>query len=335
MKNPHINNLFMQFLVIGLGSMGKRRIRCLKRLGFNDIIGYDIRGDRREFAKSKYNIRVVDKLTDNLLQDVDVMIISTPPDKHNEYIKLAIDYKKPAFVEANVILNGLEELNELAKKKNVFIAPSCTLRFHPAIKEIKNIVRSKMFGKITNFTYHCGQYLPDWHPWEDIRNFYVSKRETSGSREMVAFELTWITDVVGYPKKVIGFYGKTIDLGVDIDDTYVIILDFGMCYGAMTIDVVSRYAIRTLLLNMEYGQIQWRWDENVVRLYDAINQRWIHYYYPQGQTVEGYNKNIIEDMYVDELKSFIDAIEGKGNYPHTLDDDIKILKLLYKLEGKI
>jgi len=41
----------MKFLIIGLGSMGKRRIRCLKIIGFNDIIGYDLRKDRREEAK--------------------------------------------------------------------------------------------------------------------------------------------------------------------------------------------------------------------------------------------------------------------------------------------
>jgi hypothetical protein len=49
--------------------------------------------------------------------------------------------------------------------------------------------------------------------------------------------------------------------------------------------------------------------------------------------VEGYNKNIIEDMYVEETQSFISAVEGKSQFPNSLDDDIKILKLLYKLEG--
>lgn len=36
----------MRFLVVGLGSMGKRRIRNLQELGFNKIVGFDIRKDR-------------------------------------------------------------------------------------------------------------------------------------------------------------------------------------------------------------------------------------------------------------------------------------------------
>ncbi|MBF0332461.1 MAG: hypothetical protein HQL40_02295 [Alphaproteobacteria bacterium] len=46
----------MNLLVIGLGSMGKRRIRCLKRLGVERIIAYDPRADRRAEAAAAYGI---------------------------------------------------------------------------------------------------------------------------------------------------------------------------------------------------------------------------------------------------------------------------------------
>jgi predicted dehydrogenase len=325
----------MKFLVIGLGSMGKRRIRCLKILGYDSITGYDLREDRRNEAERKYGVKTIDNLDDNLLRRSHSMIISTPPDKHNECIRLAIETKKPAFVEASVILEGLAELNNLAKKQHILIAPSCTMRFHPAIKDIRNIVVSRQYGKVTNFSYHSGQYLPDWHPWENVKDFYAGRKETGGCREIVPFELTWIVDVMGMPKKVGGFFGKTMDVGADIDDTYLISMDFGDFYGNITVDVVSRYATRSLILNMERGQVLWRWDEDVVKLYDGVSQRWINYYYPQSQTVEGYNKNIIEDMYVEEMQSFISAVEGKGRFPNSLDEDIKVLKLLHRMEGKL
>ena len=325
----------MNVLILGLGSMGKRRIRCLRTLGCGSIVGYDLREDRREEAKEKYKIEVVSNIDSIAFDKTDAIIISTPPDKHNEYIKLAIEKKKPAFVEASIILEGLEELNNLAKKQGVFIAPSCTARFRPAIKDIKNIVTSGQYGKVTNFSYHSGQYLPDWHPWENVKDFFVSKKETGGCREIIPLELTWITDVIGFPESIIGFHGKTMDVGADIDDTYVISLDFGEAYGNLIVDVTSRYATRSLILNMERGQILWRWDENVVKVYDAVSQKWVHYNYPQGQTSEGYNKNITEDMYIEETNSFINAVEGKGTFPNSLDEDIKVLKLLYKLEGEL
>jgi len=48
----------MKFLVIGLGSMGKRRVRNLQALGMENIIGFDPRADRRAEAAEKYGIPV-------------------------------------------------------------------------------------------------------------------------------------------------------------------------------------------------------------------------------------------------------------------------------------
>ena len=291
--------------------------------------------DRRNEARELYNISVIDEISNISLNDFDCLIISVPPDKHAEYIRLAIDHRIPAFVEASVNIEGLEELNQAAKKAGVFIAPSCTMLFHPAIKDIKRILQSGEFGKITNFSYHSGQYLPDWHPWEKVIDYYVSNKETGGGREIVPFELTWIVDLIGFPKKVTGFFGRTLDVGADIDDTYVISMDFGTCLGTLTVDVVSRFATRSLILNLEKAQIIWNWNECQIKIYDAINQRWISYQHPEGTSVAGYNKNIIDDMYVEELKSFIECVTNKKTYQNSLDKDIAVLKILNQAEGKI
>jgi predicted dehydrogenase len=324
----------MKFLVIGLGSMGKRRVRCLKSLGYknDEIIGFDLREDRRAEATEKYQVETTGDISKVDLDKITGLFISTPPDIHNRYIKFAIEQVKPAFVEASVILEGLKELSALANKKKVLIAPSCTMRFHPAIKDITALVKGGQYGKVTNFTYHSGQYLPDWHPWEKVKDFYVGKKETGGGREIVPFELTWMVEIFGLPKRSAGFYGKTMDVGAEIDDSYATIMDFGDHFGTMTIDVVSRYATRSLILNMEHGQILWRWDDGIVRLYESRNARWVDYHMPEGQAAAGYNKNIVEEMYIEEANTFISALQGKAKFPNTLDKDIEVLEILEQME---
>lgn len=317
--------------------MGKRRIRCLKALGFEEsqITGFDLRSDRRLEAQDLYKIRVIGSLDASAVKAYDFLIISVPPDKHADYIHLAVNNKIPAFVEASVNIEGLEELNSAAKKNGIFIAPSCTMLFHPAIKDIRKIIRSGEFGKVTNFSYHSGQYLPDWHPWEKVSDYYVSQKETGGGREIVPFELTWISELIGLPENVKGFYRNTMDIGADIDDTYAISMDFGTCLGSLTVDVVSRFATRSLILNLERAQIIWNWNESQIRVYDAENQRWIVYKNPEGTSVSGYNKNIIDDMYIEELKAFMDSIADPRKYPSSLDKDIAVLKVLNQAEGRL
>lgn len=322
----------MRVLQIGLGSMGKRRIRNMQVTGVDEIVPYDSSEERRREAAEMYGVTAVEELTDELLAGIDAIVVSTPPDKHLPYIQLAIRLRKPAFIEASVISEGLLAAAEEAEAAGVLIAPSCTLRFHPAIRKIKEIACGGAFGKITNFTYVTGQYLPDWHPWEDISKFYVGKKETSGSREMVPFELTWLLDVTGMPTDVCGYYGRTMDLGVDIDDSYAIALKFPDAVGTLACDVVSRFATRSLFLNLERAQVRWSWEENAVRLYDAETKGWEIFDFSPGAAAEGYNENITEDMYVDELRCFLDAARGEGVFPNTLRDDVAVLGILEAVE---
>ncbi len=320
----------MKFLVIGLGSMGKRRVRCLQALEKKEIVGFDPRKDRRIEAENKYGIETIDSIKCDL-SCYDAFIISTPPDHHTEYLKLAIDNNIPAFVEASVIKEEVEEVLAY-NKKNVFIAPSCTFRFHPMIKDMTEIIKGGKYGKITNFSYHSGQYLPDWHPWEKVEDFYVSNRITGGGREIVPFELTWIVDTIGWPDSVKGTFLKTIDFGSEIEDTYAFTLKYKDKLGTIVVDVASRYAVRNLVINLETAQIQWKWDEACFNVFEVENNRWIKYNQPEFDAAQGYNKNIGERMYIDEIQAFLLGMKDRNQYPNTLEDDIKVLNLLNNIE---
>lgn len=323
----------MKIAIVGLGSMGKRRIRNLTHLGEVDLVGFDIRDDPvRDVLGMGHQAR---EFTDEeSFENFDAVVISTSPAHHVSVLEKAIRARKPAFVEASVTLDGLPQLHELAEQSGVLVCPSCTMRFHPAIKEIKNLVRSERLGRATNFVYHCGQYLPDWHPWEDIRDFYVSKKETGAAREIVAFELTWMTDVFGTLNDSCCLYGKTIDLGVDIDDTYSFSARFGIkTIGSVTVDVTSRVATRSLTLNLEKGQLHWDWNKGTIDIEDVELGRSESIRFSLADAASGYNKNITESMYLDEMRSFIDAARGMSDFPNSLKDDITVLQMVLKLEG--
>jgi len=46
-------------------------------------------------------------------------------------------------------------------------------------------------------TYHSGQYLPDWASPGRLPNLHVAKRTTGAGREIVPFELSWLTWLLG------------------------------------------------------------------------------------------------------------------------------------------
>src|SRR2546422_11170364 len=106
----------MKFLIVGLGSMGKRRVRNLLHLEQKDIIGFDLSEARRKEANEKYSIKTFDDISIALKEKPDAMIISTPPDLHMPYAKIAIENKIHFFTEASVVIDEVEEvISNLAK----------------------------------------------------------------------------------------------------------------------------------------------------------------------------------------------------------------------------
>ena len=169
----------MKFLVIGLGSMGKRRVRNLKALGIEHVAGFDPRLDRRQESAEKYGIPVFDDLETAMQAfSPQTFVISTPPDLHMHYANYAYERSISCFIEASVVdADNIKQLSEKIRGTKIVMAPSCTMRYYPGPKKIKELVQSNAIGKILNINYQTGQYLPDWHPWEKITEFYVSKRE--------------------------------------------------------------------------------------------------------------------------------------------------------------
>lgn len=321
----------MKFLIIGLGSMGKRRVRNLQALKTGEIIGADTREDRRKEAAEKYGITTFATAEEAFDQKPDATIVSLPPDLHTKFAQMSADRGIPFFAEASVTDGGLKELMATVKAKNLVAFPSCTMRYFPGPKRIKELVKSGAIGKPLAWQYQAGQYLPDWHPWESITEFYVGKRETGGCREIVPFELVWLADIFGAFSEVEAHRAKVSDLPVDIDDIYMLQTrhESGVL-GQLTIDVLGRYSIRDIRITGSQGTIEWDDSRKEIRVFKAGAADWEVESLGAG-TVEAQYINP-EEPYIEEMRTFINCVTTKTQPGFTLADDHKILNVLYSAE---
>jgi len=326
----------MKFLVVGLGSMGKRRVRNLQALNEKEIAGFDPNEDRVKESNDKYDIPVfsdfqnaIDKFTP------DVFIISTPPNLHMYYAYFAYENNIHCFIEASVVdSQKILELTKKLKDKELIIVPSTTMSYFPAPKKIKELVSQNIIGKPLNFNYQSGQYLPDWHPWEKIEDFYVSNRDTGGCREIVPFELTWINAIFGDAKPLACVKRKLTDMNANIDDIYHCLLEYkdGLI-GNLTVEVVSRpKAVRDFRLIGTKGEIFYSADTNALKYINEDMKEWKVISFEAG-TIENQYINP-EEPYINEVKDFVNAVKTKDkkSFPNSLEEDYKILNTLYDLE---
>ncbi|MEI7612334.1 MAG: Gfo/Idh/MocA family oxidoreductase [Betaproteobacteria bacterium] len=326
----------MKFLVIGLGSMGKRRVRNLQALGGADIAGFDKRADRRTEAQLKYGIPVFDEFETALTNhQPDALIISTSPKYHMEYAWKGYELGISCFIEASVVeADKIKELSCLIEGMNIVMAPSCTMRYFSGPKLIKNLIGQGVIGKPLNLNYQTGQFLPDWHPWETIEDFYVSDRETGGGREIVPFELTWLDDIFGPSDALACVKAKVTDMNADIDDIYHSIVRYpGGMLANITVEVVSRpVATRELRILGSSGELVMSADENCVRYISVGSSEWVRFDLGAGTVENGYINP--EEPYIAEMADFVAAISSRDpkQFPNSLGNDYRILQTLTKLE---
>lgn len=143
----------MRVAVIGLGSMGKRRIRLIKQIDENiEIIGVDLNEDRREETESKFNIQTVDSI-EALPEGVSAAFVSTSPLSHAAIIKQCLMRRMNVFTELNLVSDGYDENMMLAQNKGCVLFLSSTFLYreeitHNRVVEIAKNVKPSARGEI-------------------------------------------------------------------------------------------------------------------------------------------------------------------------------------------
>lgn len=323
----------MNVLVVGYGSMGRRRIRLLKALS-EEYSFICVDNNKARFEQiNKDGMIGCSSLTKAISHKPDIAFVCTSPGCHAEIILELIDFGIHVFTELNLISNRYDEILEKAAEKNVKVFMSNTMLYDKQILAIMENTRGQCGNK--TYIYHVGQYLPDWHPWESYKDFFIGKKETNGCREILAIQLPWIIKLFGQVRNVSVVKRRNTKLDIDFDDTYIITLEHNNGdTGVFICDVLARKAISYLEIMGEHTHIVWNGTPETLLSFGGKNKVMEKLpSYDKVEHVDGYADIINEDQYMDEIKAFIAWINDERTPAYTLEDDKYVLDLIDKIEG--
>lgn len=328
------NSSIMKFVIVGLGSMGKRRARLLKAISSDfEVIGVDARADRCKQFMDLFNMPTYNDLAEALeFCNPDCVIVSTSPKSHGIITKIALNNKCNVFSEINLIADYYEENMMLAKANQKTLFLSSTFMYRDEIGYIENKV--KTLQKNVFYNYHVGQYLPDWHPWEKITDFFVQDRQTNGCRELFAIELPWIVRIFGPIKSFSVSKMKVSSLEISYNDSYQILIEHSNGNkGVLATDVVSRKPVRKLEVYNDELYLTWEGNPNTLKEYDfESKQDRLIQMDKSAENREDYASFIIENAYQNELVNFINSVKGIEKPKYSFEEDLEILKLIDQIE---
>jgi len=299
----------MKVLQIGAGSMGTRRMRDIAGRKDVEPALFDLREDRRKNAAARFGITVFSDKSAAFAWKPEILIISTPPDRHDEYIRLALDKGLHHFCEENIRTFDYRKVETVSKEKSLVSAPSCSFHFLPMVQKIKEVLDSGEIGNLHACQITLSTYQPSWHPGEG-KEYYARNRDTAAGREMVPFELVWMNHVFGTPVSVNGITGRSGKLPGGSEDSWSAQMRL-KSGGIETLTVLhgAHPIIRRGLCICESGSLDFNLisGELILNSEGSEEQR-----IPCGSSSE-----VLESTYFNEINTFIDTVRGAETWPHS------------------
>ena len=138
--------------VLGCGNIANDFAREMNKMGGKVYSVANRTYEKAVVFAEKYNIEKIYENIDDIFTDdnVHVVYIATPHNKHIEYIIKALENGKHVLCEKAITLNS-NELNKavaLANEKNLILAEAMTIYNMPLYTELEKIINS---GKLGNF----------------------------------------------------------------------------------------------------------------------------------------------------------------------------------------
>lgn len=309
--------------VIGCGSIGKRHINNLIQCGISKVSAFDISDSRCLEVKEKFHIDTYNNIEDILLQKPDAVFICTPNSLHIDYALQFANAGCHLFIEKPLshTMQKVDELIQICTERNLTTLVGCNMRFHPGLKQVKSLLQQDLIGNTVSAEFHIGQYLPDWHPWEDYRLGYSARQDLGGGIILDAIhEIDYARWLLGPVSSIVCFGGKLSHLEINTEDTANILLQFSRnTSGYIHLDYVQRASSRHCKMMGDEGTIIWDSQQKTVKWFLANDKQW-----QQEQLSETWDTN---QMYLDETKHFIRCLQHQEEPEQNVQDAAASLRI--------
>ncbi|MEX2526810.1 MAG: Gfo/Idh/MocA family oxidoreductase [Gemmatimonadota bacterium] len=328
------------FLVVGCGSIGRRHLGNLKTLGATRLLAFDPSQERRAAAEADFGAEPVAALEEGLAAlramggapgapgaphramggtsgvsreattdtPAGAVLLCSPTALHLEQAHQTVLAGAHLFIEKpiNHVREGVPDLLREADARGVRILVGCNFRFDRGLRRMKESLAAGVVGRPLMASATFGQYLPDWHPWEDYRKGYSARKELGGGILLDAVhEMDAIRWLLGEVEAVSCFAGQVGDLEVDVEDHADLLLRFKSgITGQVHVDYLRRSYHRGVEVHGTEGSLIWTFQERELRRYHAEAKEW---------SVEEWKADpdySVNTMYLDEMRHFIRVVQG-------------------------
>ena len=293
----------MDVLFVGLGSIGTRHLKNLKRLAAQKGLTVQadaLRSSTRALPEETAALLRAQYVSFDQLGRYDAAFITNPTHLHAHTLAELAGKVDCFFIEKPIFEKPGYDLGQLGLgpgQKAYVAAPMRWCGAFLALKKEMERLRPYCARVI------CSSYLPDWRPGVDYRTVYSAHREMGGGVTIdLIHEWDYLVDLFGVPLETHNFRGTYSELEIDSDDLSVYIARYPSLLVEVHLDYFGRSYRRGIELFCKEGTVTadfgagtlTREDGSVLHCEEPVNQRYLRemdYFLRYAQTGAGESVN--------------------------------------------
>lgn len=308
----------MKIIFFGLGSIGQRHAKILLDNFSHKVFAYRSNNNcfRNKLGiKELYSWREVGEI------EPDIAFITNPTFLHIKTALRCAPLGMHLFIEKPLSnsLKNVDLLQSICKKKKLTCYTAYSLRFHPVIKKIRELIANK---KIYHIRITCSSNLADWRKPRDSKTTYsASIKQGGGVLLDLSHEFDYIQYLFGQINKIKENFGRVSNVTLDAEDfaDLLITLENGINVN-LHLDFLSLINERSIKVDFNNGYL----------VGDLIKNR-IDYFYNNKK--KSFKFDVCRDDYLKkQIKYFFDSI-GNPKIMNSLQESSSLLGKILSLKN--
>jgi predicted dehydrogenase len=325
----------MKILIAGLGSIGRRHFRSLVTLGEKELILF--RTNRAtlpddELAGYPVETDLIEALKKHKPEAV---VVSNPTARHMDVAIPAARAGCAILLEKPVAdnLEQVESLRAAAAASGSRVLVGFQFRYHPTLNIARELIEAGAIGKVLTAHAHWGEYLPNWHPWEDYRQSYAARADLGGGVIVtLTHPLDYLRYLLGEVASLWSLNGHISSLELSgVEDAAEIGLRFsGGAIGAVHVNYFQRPPVHRLEIAGTGGTLRWDNADGLLTLYRMPDEFGSVMAQPTPAQVkqfpvpDGFERN---QLFLAQTRHFLQVARGQAEPVCTLEDGTRALEI--------
>lgn len=308
-------------LIVGVGSIGERHLRCFQKTDRAELSLCEVNDKLRQDVAGRYGItRAFSRLEDAVADRPQCAVIATPAPLHVRQAIALVEAGCHVLIEKplSTSLEGVDQLQAAVRARQATVGVAYVYHVFPALAAMRAAIREGRFGRPVEIVSVSGQHFPTYRP--AYRTIYYNDRKTGGGAIQDA--LTHILNagewLVGPIDRICADAAHQVLEGVTVEDTAHVLTRHGPVLGCYSLNQYQAPNEVTIKVVCERGACR----------YDAMQNLWQWMTQPGGiWTDEVFGVQERDTAFIAQANAFLDALEGKAPLPCTLEEGIQTLRV--------